>query len=269
MAEKKSFMLYYDYREHLALLTDEERGKLLMALLDYAELGEIDELDGAARMAFSFIRAQIDRDDAKYAETIEKRRIAGRQGGRPEKQKVFEESTEKQEKAKKANGFSEKQTKAKKADTVTDTDTDTVTDTDIPPKSPTGDKKSKTPKNDALERKKEAKKEKTAKFDIFWAAYPKKTAKPAALNAFLKIDPSEELLETMLAAIKRQQVSEQWSRENGKYIPYPATWLNQQRWGDEIEPAKPKYQSDASYNIGEMEDYFLHNTPVYGGDDHE
>ena len=33
--EKKSFMLYYDYREQLALLTDEERGRLLMAILDY------------------------------------------------------------------------------------------------------------------------------------------------------------------------------------------------------------------------------------------
>ena len=110
----------------------------------------------------------------------------------------------------------------------------------IPPISPTGDKKSKTPKNDALERKKEAKKEKTAKFDIFWAAYPKKTAKPTALNAFLKIDPSEELLETMLAAIKRQQVSEQWSRDNGQYIPYPATWLNQRRWEDEEKKASGK-----------------------------
>lgn len=36
---KKGFLLYYDYRKHLALLNDEERGKLLMALLDYGEHG--------------------------------------------------------------------------------------------------------------------------------------------------------------------------------------------------------------------------------------
>ena len=29
--------------------------------------------------------------------------------------------------------------------------------------------------------------------------------------------------------------SEQWRRENGQYIPNPATWLNQERWNDEPE----------------------------------
>lgn len=125
--EKKSFMLYLDYRQHLALLSDEDRGRLLMALFDYAETKTTPELSGAAGMAFSFIKAQMDRDDAKYEETVEKRRNAGRQGGRPPKQAETPESTEKQEKAKKANGFSGKQSKAKKPDT----DTDTVTDTDI------------------------------------------------------------------------------------------------------------------------------------------
>lgn len=126
---QKSFMLYLDYRNHLSLLSDEERGRLLMALFDYAEREQEPELSGASLMAFSFIRAQMDRDAAKYAEKVQKRREAGKQGGRPPK---AIESNEKQEKAKKANGFSENQTEAKKpyTDTVTDTDTVTVTDTD-------------------------------------------------------------------------------------------------------------------------------------------
>ena len=136
---KKSFVLYYDYRNHLALLSDEERGRLLMALFDYAENGAEPDLEGSALMAFSFIQAQMDRDAAKYAETVQKRREAGRQGGRPAK---ASESNEKQSEAKKANGFSEKQTKAKKPDNDTDTDnvTDNDTDTDInnPPLSPKG-----------------------------------------------------------------------------------------------------------------------------------
>ena len=28
--------------------------------------------------------------------------------------------------------------------------------------------------------------------------------------------------------------TEQWKKDNGKYVPYPATWLNQERWTDEI-----------------------------------
>ena len=54
--QKKGFLLYYDYRKHLALLNDEERGKLLMALLDYGEHGTQPELEGAALMAFPSFR---------------------------------------------------------------------------------------------------------------------------------------------------------------------------------------------------------------------
>ena len=124
---KNSFVLYYDYRKHLTILTDEERGKLLMALLDYGESHKEPELEGAALMAFSFITCQMDRDAAKYARTVEKRREAGRQGGRPPKAKDEEEN---QEKAKKANGFLEKQNEAKKPDTDNDNVTVTVTDND-------------------------------------------------------------------------------------------------------------------------------------------
>lgn len=152
--EKKSFMLYYDYREHLQILTDEERGKLLMALMDYGMTGEHQKLTGAALMAFSFITSQMDRDAERYAEKCKKRSEAGKQGGRPRKAKASEDGADKptapnnaEEKAKKANGFFEKQTEAKKADTETDTDTDTEKDTDIDttPLTPLQGGKSKTP----------------------------------------------------------------------------------------------------------------------------
>ena len=120
---KKGFLLYYDYRKHLSLLSDAERGKLLMALLNYGERGDMPEdLDGMAFMAFSFITGQMDRDAQKYADTCRKRSEAGKQGGRPKKE------TGKQDKAKKTNGFSEKQTEAKKGDTETDTVTETDTE---------------------------------------------------------------------------------------------------------------------------------------------
>jgi len=138
--EKNSFVFYYDYRQHLALLSDEERGRLIMALLDYGESGQVPELNGAVLMAFSFMRAQIDRDAEKYAKICQKRREAGQRGGRPSEKKDGaekqndegkpSESNANQNKAKKAKGFNEKQSEAKKPDTDTDTDTDTETDTD-------------------------------------------------------------------------------------------------------------------------------------------
>lgn len=67
-------------------------------------------------------------------------------------------------------------------------------------------------------------------FDAFWSAYPKKVGKQAALKAFQKANAT---LETMLTAIERQKSSAQWKKDNGQYIPNPATWLNQGRWEDE------------------------------------
>lgn len=103
--EKSSFVLYAEYLEHIKLLTMEQRGALLTAVLCYASGDELPEMDGMTNMAFSFIKSRIDRDTAAYLEKIEKRREAGKLGGRPKTKDI----SQKQEKAKKANGFSEKQ----------------------------------------------------------------------------------------------------------------------------------------------------------------
>jgi hypothetical protein len=41
------------------------------------------------------------------------------------------------------------------------------------------------------------------------------------------------LLDRMLAALAVHVASEQWRRDDGRFIPHPATWLNQRRWEDE------------------------------------
>jgi len=72
-------------------------------------------------------------------------------------------------------------------------------------------------------------------FARFWAAYPKKRSKGQAEKAWAKLQPDEQLVETMLAAIERAKKSEEWRKENGRYIPYPATWLNAKGWEDEYK----------------------------------
>ena len=71
-------------------------------------------------------------------------------------------------------------------------------------------------------------------FSIFWASYPKKVGKGAAEKSWKKIKPTKDLLEKMLNAIEIAKQSMQWNKDNGQYIPNPATWLNQKRWEDEI-----------------------------------
>jgi hypothetical protein len=67
----------------------------------------------------------------------------------------------------------------------------------------------------------------------FWAAYPRKVAKASAAKAFAKINPDDALLARMLAALAAHVASEQWRRDDGRFVPHPATWLNQRRWEDE------------------------------------
>lgn len=70
-------------------------------------------------------------------------------------------------------------------------------------------------------------------FDIFWRAYPNKKAKGDAQRAWKRLKPNAGLAASILQAIEAQKSSEDWTKENGKFIPHPATWLNGRRWEDE------------------------------------
>jgi hypothetical protein len=80
-------------------------------------------------------------------------------------------------------------------------------------------------------------------FSSFWTAYPKKKAKGDALKAWNKIRPSEELKARILAAVETQKQSHDWKKNNGQYIPYPASWLNAGQWDDQDQPeqGEPDY----------------------------
>ena len=72
----------------------------------------------------------------------------------------------------------------------------------------------------------------TDKFEEFWKEYPKKVGKREANRAFKKVNVP---VETLLEAIRQQKRSAMWTKENGRFIPNPATWLNQGRWEDQVE----------------------------------
>nr|DAL91760.1 MAG TPA: Dna polymerase B [Caudoviricetes sp.] len=110
-----------------------------------------------------------------------------------------------------------------------------IPSTNIPPIVPLGEKPAKG-------RRREAKKEpdwKPDRFADFWQAYPRGESKQAAINAWDKLKPDDDLLEAMARGLMRQLRSEQWQAGIG--IPYASTWINQRRWEDEdkgsIRPA--------------------------------
>lgn len=69
-------------------------------------------------------------------------------------------------------------------------------------------------------------------FDDFWKAYPLKAGKETARKAWkkLKCDP---LLPEILTGLRLAKASDSWTKEGGRFVPHPATWLNRKGWEDD------------------------------------
>lgn len=85
-------------------------------------------------------------------------------------------------------------------------------------------------------------------FGDFWQAYPRKVNKPGALKAWQNKKLNESI-DIILAGLERWKGSRQWIKDNGQYIPHPATWLNQERWNDDPDPAKDEEQRKIDADI--------------------
>lgn len=77
------------------------------------------------------------------------------------------------------------------------------------------------------------------RFERFWNVYPRKVSKQHALKSWLKISPDEALANTIISSLNEQKESQQWTKDNGQFIPHPTTWLNRKGWLDEA-PTKPQ-----------------------------
>lgn len=79
----------------------------------------------------------------------------------------------------------------------------------------------------------------SAEFDQFWARYPRRIAKLAALKAFARARKTASL-ETILAGVERYV----HGKPSWQEWAYPASWLNAGRWDDEYE--QPRRTSTAT-----------------------
>lgn len=213
-ANRRYVKAYYDWVEQMAALEDDERGRLFVAILEYARSGAPPEMSGREAILFPVFKAVVDRD-AQKSDTLARN---GATGGRSSKANASKfKQTE-------ANASNAKPTNNIKHKTQ---DKEHKTEDDIPPKAPlTGDA-----------------------FERFWAVYPRKVGKQSAKRAFEKVKVP---LETLVTAVERQKCSAQWTRDNGQYIPHPTTWLNQGRWDDELPEDEGGHRRSGSFVGGDV-----------------
>lgn len=88
--------------------------------------------------------------------------------------------------------------------------------------------------SESEEGKESEKGESATDFEIFWKAYPKRVGgKKNALRAWERAQ-DRPALDEILAVLERCKQTEQWKKDGGQFIPYPATWINKGMWADDV-----------------------------------
>ena len=205
---KAYFPMYNSYLKRTENLTDSELGRLVRALMKYSTYGIKPDLNGRERIVFDFMAYDIDEAADNYAEMCDK--------NRENINKRWERENTNDTTVYDRIPTDTKDTKQKQIQKQKLKQTQTESTPPKPPKGADADG-----------------------FDEFWAAYPRKVGKGDALKAWKKIKPSGELRSRISAAIEAAKGCEQWQRENGRFIPNPATWLNQERWDDDYGGPAP------------------------------
>lgn len=235
-----------NFAEILEPLQDAEIGRLFGAMLSYATNGTVPEFRGNERFVWNAAKQAIDREN----EISAKRSEIGRSGG---KQTQAKSSKAKQNQA---NAAQEKEAKRSiyintPSRELSNLTWDSYNDTTSRNESMS----STTLTENTQETKGSTRSRKSSNstvqddFETFWHIYPTKKAKKDARKAWEKLKPSGELLKTILNAVEMQKQSKQWLEG---YAPYPATWLNGERWNDQENKTqsvsfrhRDKYASEA------------------------
>ncbi len=81
-------------------------------------------------------------------------------------------------------------------------------------------------------------------FDDFWNLYPRKTNKGAARKAWAKLKPNEYVCDLIAMNISERLAAGEW--QDKKFIPHPSTYLNGERWEDEVITSRSMVATDST-----------------------
>ena len=279
--EPGSFIMFNEHWGGIGLLTNEQRGVLLQALMAYNGANcKMPEMDQATACIFAMIQPRMDANRKKYQETIEKRKEGGKLGGRPASKPQGSEKNLKV--SEKTSRFSEKPQGSEKnpvsvSDPVSVNDLKDSKDTPLTPQGETGVgvstpaqtssplKARETPKPDPepkpespAEDPPQAPDTTTApqvdtshgnpawkEFSYLYSLWPNQQGKEKAWREYAYLRARHLVPESYVLAevIARFKAEDRkWKRG---YVPMMNNWLHDRRWDDVPEKAPaPSYAPD-------------------------
>ena len=243
---KKSFIMYSNYRKFLSMLSDTEIAELMRAIFCFVEEEEVPKLDSKTEICFAVITDQIERDREKYKKVCERRANAGRLGGKQKHENRLKKEEEKQEKkeekkeekqedseenislanvsksskcqqmlANLANVSKSSKRKQNLAN-LADNENDNENDNDIAKDIYINQKKTKQKKSESY----------SNDFESFWEVYPRKSDKGSAYKKYLTRLKDGWSPEQLLTAAKKYRAQIVANRTDQKYIKLCKTFLS-------------------------------------------
>lgn len=73
---RPGIMLYFDILEPIKVLPDADKGRLLVAMLEYGQSRTVPEFDGMLALAWGFVKPKIDKDESEYNLSVLRRQYA-------------------------------------------------------------------------------------------------------------------------------------------------------------------------------------------------
>lgn len=230
MADTIGFTFFRSYYEAAcALPSKEDQADFLLALCDYALNGTAipSDLGGVTGM-LRLVKPNIDKSNKKAA--------AGRRGGRASGEARRNDSGTKNQQKRNGSEANVKQNEAKPKQNEANVNQPEANPNET-------ERTANENEQDIGYRIKDIGVYKNPhtplkiekQFEAFWKEYPRKVGKGKAKESFEKAIKSGVTLEVLISAVKQQRESIQWQKGGGQFVPHPATWLNQQRWEDEVD----------------------------------
>ena len=254
---KKSFIMYSNYRKFLSMLSDTEIAELMRAIFCFVEEEEVPKLDSKTEICFAVITDQIERDREKYKKVCERRANAGRLGGKQKHENRLKKEGEKQEEKKEekqedseenislanasksskcqqmlanlanvSKSSKRKQNLANLADNDNENENDNENDNDNDNENENDNDIAKAIYINQKKTKQKKSESYSNDFESFWEVYPRKSDKGSAYKKYLTRLKDGWSPEQLLTAAKKYKAQIVANRTDQKYIKLCKTFLS-------------------------------------------